>query len=327
MKLALYSAWVAGLILFVGLIVYQGLGDIVAVLTGAGWGLLWVTGFHLAPLIADALGWRALLPRDRRCSVAELSWMRWICESINSLLPVAQVGGDLVRVRLLNRAGVRGATAGATVIVDTTAGMLTLIVFALLGIGLLLRKGGAAQVAAQLSFGIVILGVISLAFFLAQRAGIILGFARLIEHVSKHGEWRVLTGGAVALNHSVVRLYGRRRAVMIACGWRMFAWLLGAGEVWLALYFLGHPASLSDALILESLGQALRAAAFAIPGALGVQETGFIVLGGMLGLSPETALALSLVKRVRELALGLPGLIAWQTAEGRRIWRQQVPES
>jgi hypothetical protein len=36
------------------------------------------------------------------------------------------------------------------------------------------------------------------------------------------------------------------------------------------------------------------------------------MLGRVVGIAPETALALSLAKRVRELVLGIPGLIAWQ---------------
>jgi hypothetical protein len=39
---------------------------------------------------------------------------------------------------------------------------------------------------------------------------------------------------------------------------------------------------------------------------------------------PETALALSLVKRVRELLLGVPGLIVWQIAEGRHWLRKRT---
>ncbi len=93
-------------------------------------------------------------------------------------------------------------------------------------------------------------------------------------------------------------------------------WLAGVGEVWLALYFLGHPVTLVEALILESLGQAVRSAGFAIPGALGVQEGGLLVLGALVGLPGEVAIGLSLVKRARELTLGLPGLAAWQVAEG-----------
>ena len=44
-----------------------------------------------------------------------------------------------------------------------------------------------------------------------------------------------------------------------------------------------------------------------------------MLLGGMIGLGPEVALALSLVKRVRELVIGVPGLFAWQIAEGKNF--------
>ena len=60
---------------------------------------------------------------------------------------------------------------------------------------------------------------------------------------------------------------------------------------------------------MESLGQAIRGAAFAIPGALGVQEGGYLLLAPLVGLPPDAGLALSLAKRARELLLGLPGLL------------------
>jgi hypothetical protein len=64
-----------------------------------------------------------------------------------------------------------------------------------------------------------------------------------------------------------------------------------------------------NALLLESLGQAIRGAAFAVPGALGVQEGGYLLLAPLVGLPPDMALALSLAKRAREIILGLPGLL------------------
>ena len=73
--------------------------------------------------------------------------------------------------------------------------------------------------------------------------------------------------------------------------------------------------------MLESLIQAVRSAAFFMPGALGVQEGGLILLGAVVGLGPEVALALSLIKRIRELAVGLPALLAWQMIEGHRLVR------
>ncbi|MGH8502324.1 MAG: flippase-like domain-containing protein [Gammaproteobacteria bacterium] len=327
LRLALYGAWLAGLGLFIGLTVYQGLGDVLQVLGDAGWGLMWITVFHLAPLLLDVLGWRALLPRIDRQSFSELMWIRWVGESVNSLLPVAQVGGDLLRVRLLRRGGVPAAAAGASVIVDLTAGMVTLIVFALMGVVLLLRHTGTTQTAAELSIGIAVFGAIATSFLAAQRAGVFLVLARALERLAQGREWQAITGGVVALDRKVVALYRNQHAVLSACGWRLAGWLLGAGEVWLALWFLGHPVGIVEALILESLGQTIRSAAFAVPGALGVQESGFVLLGGMLGVPPTIALALSLAKRVRELALGLPGIVAWQLGEGRHSWRRRVSES
>ena len=93
--------------------------------------------------------------------------------------------------------------------------------------------------------------------------------------------------------------------------------LAKAGEIWLALWLMGHPVSLVEALILESLTQAVRAAAFMVPGGVGVQEGGLVLIGSVLGLSPGLSLALSLAKRFRELILGLPGLIGWQLLERR----------
>ena len=58
-----------------------------------------------------------------------------------------------------------------------------------------------------------------------------------------------------------------------------------------------------------------------VPGALGLLEGGYVVLGGLFGISPELALAIALGKRVRELGMGLPGLVAWQIAEGHRFVR------
>jgi uncharacterized membrane protein YbhN (UPF0104 family) len=82
---------------------------------------------------------------------------------------------------------------------------------------------------------------------------------------------------------------------------------------------MGVPVNATEAMILESLSQALRAAAFPVPSGLGIQEGGFIALGGLFGIPPEAALALSFVKRVPDLAIGLPGLLAWYWLEFQRL--------
>ena len=82
-----------------------------------------------------------------------------------------------------------------------------------------------------------------------------------------------------------------------------------------ACCFLRFPVSWADALLLESVGQAIRGAAFAVPGALGVQEGGYVLLATLVGLPSHAGLALSLAKRTREILLGLPGLLYLHLSE------------
>jgi uncharacterized membrane protein YbhN (UPF0104 family) len=107
--------------------------------------------------------------------------------------------------------------------------------------------------------------------------------------------------------------------------WQMISWLLGGVEVCLALHFLGHDVGIVRRLIIESLGQALKAVGFAVPGALGVQEGGYIVICRIFGLSPEMAIALSLMKRLREVGLGMPALLAWHRTEDRPVVASTLP--
>jgi uncharacterized membrane protein YbhN (UPF0104 family) len=82
---------------------------------------------------------------------------------------------------------------------------------------------------------------------------------------------------------------------------------------------MGNPISIAEALVIESLLHAIRGAAFAIPGALGAQEGGLVLLCSAFGIPPEQAIALSLVKRAADLVLGVPGLLGWQMLEWGRL--------
>jgi glycosyltransferase 2 family protein len=104
-------------------------------------------------------------------------------------------------------------------------------------------------------------------------------------------------------------------------------WVASTLEVWIALRLAGRALDFTAVLVIESLLYAIRTVAFAIPNAVGVQEGAYIILGGAFGLTPEMALALSLLKRARDLAIGLPVLGAWQAIEGGRLWRRLATSS
>src|SRR5262249_54521287 len=114
--------------------------------------------------------------------------------------------------------------------------------------------------------------------------------------------------------------YGRRAAILESAAWTMATWLSMAVETWIALWALGLAASYSHAYILESVAQGIRSVFFLVPGALGFQEGGYLMVGRLLGIGAADALALSLIHRAREIVWGIPGLLAWQWVEGRRLW-------
>lgn len=314
MKALLYALWVAALGLFLALLSYYGWADVLAALAAAGPGLLVVTLFHLIPMTIDALGWRVLMPGPTRRPFGQLLRFRWYSEAVNALLPVAQVGGEVLRGQLHARTGVAGPTAQGIVVVDLATTVYAQMAFAalgLLGLAMVDRDGG--DLTWRLGATLVILTLLIGGFYLAQQRGL---FSRLLGVL----EAMILTEAprsrsyARALDQTIRRLYRRRRPLLASIGFHLLAWLLGTGEIYLAATFIGAPVSALAALVLGSLVAVVRAAAFLVPGALGVQEGSFIILGALFGLAPDQALAISLIRRVRELLIGVPGLLAWQLA-------------
>jgi putative membrane protein len=316
MRPAIFCAWLLGLGLIVALILAQDTAKIGAALAAAGWGAAAVGVAYLGTLVADALGWQALLRRPYGRALAPLLVMRWISTSINCLLPVGQVGGDFIRARLLARSGVPGPTAGASVVVDATAGLLTQLAFALLGVVLLLRQLGRAGDVVPVLAGLGLFGLLLAGFAAAQHRGLFSLLVRPLHRLASNPTWHGLIGSAAALDAAVKACYRDWPGFARCTAWRAIAWLAGGVEVWVAFLVLGHPVELTDALILESLGQVARSAGFVIPGGLGVQEGGILAAGIWLGLPPEVVLSAALLKRAREVVFGLPALAVWSWLDG-----------
>ncbi|RZT42172.1 flippase-like domain-containing protein [Cupriavidus agavae] len=324
-----------GAALFVGLLAWQGFGAVTTTLMSAGWGLAVVAAFHLVPLMLDAGAIAVLLDRKTRhgsfCSALKA---RWTGESVNSLLPAGQIGGPVLMVRYLSHHGARMRDAAAAITVSTTTQALSQMLFALLGIIVFGANGDLSGYQTPIIAVTVVLGACVLAFCVLQRRGM---FGRMMrigqklfgkrksadEGVAGAGRWAGLALRADAVDSAIRELYRDRKKVAASFGLNLLGWLAGTGEVWLIMHFLGHPVSWHEALLLESVGQAIRGAAFAIPGSLGAQEGGYLLLAPLVGLPPDAALALSLAKRVRELLLGIPGLVYLHFSE-RKYQRRRA---
>ena len=305
----------------IAILAWFGIGTISLAVLGAGWGLLGVMLVHVLQLSFLGAAWRALLPAAPRPSVATFWRLRWIREGVNNLLPVAQIGGEIVGTRLLARHDVPLALAGASATVDLTVEMVTQILFTLAGLALLSLGPHDRAVAAWIGVGAAIALLAAAAFVAAQRVGLF----RLIERglLRLAERWPALALDGIAGLHDAVRaIHAHGRGLLAGAACHGAAWALGTFEVWVALASLGHPVGLREAFIIESLSAALRSAGFAVPGALGIQEAALMLVCSPFGVPAETAVALSMIKRVREVGFGLAGLAAWQWSEGHRLARK-----
>jgi putative membrane protein len=321
-RIAFYLLAAGGAALFTLLLIRQGAPHVIAAFASAGWWIAAVAIYHLAvPLLLDAIAWWALFPKSERLSLWQLFWMRWIGESVSTLVPSAAVGGDIVRARLAAINGAPLAVAAASVLVDLTLGVFTQAGFTLLGVVLLVGVTGQKNFVRPTLIGTLI-GIVGVAgFYFVQRMGMFRFLAKIIARLANSPEWQSLVQGGETLDQAVRALYARRKALIVCCAWTIMSLVAGSGEIWIALHALDLHATLINALILQSMVLTIRSAAFAVPGGLGVQEGGYLVVGNLLGIPGDAAFALSLIARVRELALGIPGLIAWQIFEARRLWR------
>jgi putative membrane protein len=319
-----------GFLLVVYLIIASGVRDVGHAMLLIGWWLIPITLFHLVPLVFSALAWRNLLPTSSRLDTLGIIRIRWIRESINSLLPVSSIGGEVAGVRLVQLRGVPGAQAAASMVVDVTVGAASQLVFVLLGVGLLLMystERNALLVAWAVLIGIAVLSAAIAGFVISQHRGLFVGSAKVTRRLLPERWLSAWVAGASAIDDAVVAAYRTPSRILRANALHLMGWAARAGEIWLLMQALGQPFGIIDAFILESLGTGVRAATFMVPGGLGALEGSFVLFGGLFGLSAETALAISLSKRVRELALGLPGLFYWHWIEGHYLLRRNAAKA
>jgi putative membrane protein len=321
MKFGLVAIAVGGGIV-IAMVAWFGVQSIGAEVLEAGWVIPLTTALLLLQLYLSAAAWRIAVgePIPR---LGRYFRIRWIREGVNSLLPVAQLGGNLVGIRMLVQRGVPGTIAAAGTTLDLTIEAVTQFLFTMAGFVVLAGIDSTQADAPWVKWAVITMGLGLIGFIAAQRAGML----RIVEWLARQltRVFPALSVDAIRGLHSeLMRLHQDRTALLKATSLHLLAWVLGVAETWITLMAMGRPTPLAEAFVIESLGMAARSAGFAVPGALGVQEAGFIVVCGLFDIPPDTAIALSMVKRARELLVGIPGLIAWQWAEGKRLLRPRT---
>ena len=299
------------------LVVFAGVGAVFSAALSVGWsGFAALCLYGLGLFIVLGAGWYSLLPAEEAANLWVFVRARMLRDAATEVLPFAQLGGIVLGARAAILQGVELPVAFASTVVDVTTELMAQIGFVALGLVVLsLHVPRTAYAASLTTVSVIGLGVAAIG-------------AALFVALQRYDQWmtgklgaRLLrgagaTGTAVAATFDTI--YRSRARVALSTTVHFGGWIASAIGTWICFRLIGTRIDLASVLAIEALVCAARSAAVFVPNALGVQEAAYAVLAPLFGVGAEFGLAVSLLKRARDIAVGVPILLVWQAAEGKR---------
>lgn len=311
------TAAIVGLSIATAVVGYFNFGAVLAAIRPIGLGgFATVIVAQVALFIPLGLAWQMAGAPEAGPSVVFM-WGRLIREAASDVLPFSQLGGLVIAGRAAVLGGVAAGEAFASSVIDITVEIAAQLIYTLVGIALLARRLGEGHrngpLIWSLLVGLLVGGAVVAGMVATQKKGV-----GLFEQVLR----KVAPGAAEhaqSAHEAFQAAYAQRGRLFVSLLLHLVGWFGGAFGTWLILGFIDRPLPFSSVVAIESVLFAIRNAAFIVPSGLGVQEGAYALLGPLFGLPVEAALALSLLKRARDIAIGVPVLWSWQVLESRRL--------
>jgi len=320
-----------GLALLGWMVAQVGLRDLLASFQAVG---VWLVPFFLLEIIPDLLhtaGWAACFPGYQRpLRLWQLYGIRLAGSAINQMTPTATLGGEVVKVLLLEPAIPR-AQATAAVVIDKAS--ITLAHMCYLAVGLVYALGhlplsSALRWALSLTMSLISLGV--LGFIAAQRYQLL---STLVSQVSR------LKGAPAKLHQLSQRLEPLDTQLMAyytTHPWRFGGSLLlhliafvctGSKTYILLRLLLGLQApGWAEALMVAMAVAALDQLFFLVPARLGTLEGTRLLVLSAVGIAQVFGLAFGLIARLESLFWNGIGLLIYALCTRRTFLARSAKE-
>ena len=269
----------------------------------------------VAGLVAEvvlAVGIIPLLPRPVPLGVVFAS--RQLRDSSSDVLPITQLGGVAFAARALVLAGLGALEASASVIADLTTETFAQGLYVLAGVvaslSLLHHNALLSPWTGAMLGGALFLSIGSLLFAVLQLNG-----SRWAE---KFGARLFKSDATHNFSQAVHAIYRARTRIALSILLQFAGWIASGLWLWVVLAVMDLHPGLWSAIAIQALVEGLRSATVFIPAAIGIQEAGYAAVAPVFGLPPEMGLAVSLLRRARDILVAVPVLLIWQAIETRR---------
>ena len=296
----------AGVVLLGVLVHRVGTAAILQTLGRLTWWQFLVICLPAAAIMAvDTLGWRFAFARDR-APFWRLYHARVIGEALNIVTALGSVGGEAVKAWLV-RDDVSYEESVPSVVIAKTTITIAQALFLCLGIVLALTALDVGFEVVRGMLWLLAVEVLAVAGFLgAQLSGLVARGGRLLQAFGV-----VADAGSAQKLDAALRGYYRKewRRFGLSVGFHLAGWLLGALEAFIMLRALSIDASVATAAAIEALGSGVRFATFLVPASLGAFEGANAAAFGALGFGASAGLAFSFVRRARQAAWVVIGIL------------------
>lgn len=293
-------------------------------LRSIGWGFTVIVGLEILVSGINARAWWHTLPRPtRRGCFPRLFLVQLAGSALNDTIPGAPLGGEPAKVLLLKKQFAASATT-ASLLSAKLAQALARAIFVILG-----------MLAASWSLKFERLPVESLAVaFILTAAGVglfmalqIRGFSGLARRASARvrflGAWvERIEHGMGRVDEHLQELYSSRPLDFVASVMLGFAGLcVGIVQIWLLMGWIGFRQDWLSSLTIEAFSVLVSFVGFAVPGSLGVQEGGKLLIFAALGLPVSAGLTVGVAFRLNNIANMVIGLVVFAWLRPHRVLR------
>ncbi|TLY36901.1 MAG: flippase-like domain-containing protein [Nitrospirae bacterium] len=294
-----------GLVLLAVLLWRMGPGTILTQLAAVGWKLPLVVLPYVFVAVFDALGWWYAFPqKPYPYGYFDLFRRRLAAKAINDVTPAFSMAGELAKVHVLQLRGIDGATAVASVVAAKTTLTLSELWFLFIALLLVPLKVPAAGVLfPEVWIGLLVAGLGIAGVILWQRNGLFCPFIDLYQRLGL--PMRFIKRYLQVMESTDEKLgeYMResRKDFWLSCVTHFIGWVAGGLEVWIILTCMGVQIDLGTAVVVEALLVIVQGVTGFVPGNIGTLEGGAVGIFLWIGLTPQSALAFMLLRRLRQV--------------------------
>ena len=316
-----------GIILFIVSVYQSGVSNIIDTLKEFSLLKFMIfVGLSFLNFYLYSLRWEMIVKtlfKEKKIRSSTFFWDRMAAYAISYVTPSAQLGGEPLRIMLIEEEGVPKREATSSTIIDKALELSTLIIFISLGI-LTALFDGRVDVPFKTFLGIAGLAMLFLVFWFYYTSIKSIGFFSSIFkmlHLRKISRLQKFEVKLAEFEHEMNQFYKHNpRVLWKLLGISLLTILFILAEHFLVAWFMGVRLTFFQAFLSSTIPYI--AYLMPIPGGLGVLEGGHATVFLLLGVSIN-AVAFVFIIRLRDFIFVALGLIrGWH--KGIRVMKKEL---